>query len=219
MQFLIVENMEPCLSPWLLAEYRYVAEIFGERLIITNVKDENMLRSLRTLAKATPTSLANFIKEHGISPRNIIVLDPSAPKELKAEEIQSAEAVVIGGIMGDYPPRGRTRELITSKIPEAMARNLGKYQLTIAGTAYILREVEKGRPLNQLDIRYGLTHELRLNDITLVIDLPYAFPFEDGKPVLPTDYLSIIGERSVYYEAYEACNEHASRPPPPGRRP
>lgn len=200
---LVVDNWEEVLSPWLLSEYSFVAGTFKNDLVFTNVTNKEMLQKLNTVAKATPKSLREFLAESGIPVSKVIILDPAAHEELRPEDLSKAEAVVIGGIMGDHPPKKRTYELITSKLPEATARNLGREQLTIAGAAYVLKKISEGLTLRDLDIRFGLTIKLDILNSSVEIFLPYAFPYEGGEPVLPKEYFRIIAMRSLYYESVE----------------
>ncbi len=200
---LIIDNWEESLSPWLLSEYSFVANLFKDSLVFTNVTNEKMLQTLNTLAKATPKNVREFLMISGIPVSKVIILDPAADEELSPEDLVRTEAVVIGGIMGDHPPKKRTYELITSKLPEAAARNLGKEQLTIAGAAYVLKKISEGLRLRDLDIRFGLTIKLNILNSDLEIFLPYAFPYEKGEPVLPKEYLRVVAMRSLYYENVE----------------
>ena len=111
--------------------------------------------------------------------------------------------------MGDSPRRGRTYEYITSKLPASTARNLGRGQLTIAGAAYILKRVLEGSRLSDIELREGLKIRMDLGGFELIVELPYTFPYEGGKPVLPADYLRIIAKRTIYYESIsvEECDE------------
>ncbi|MEO3993472.1 MAG: SAM-dependent methyltransferase [Desulfurococcaceae archaeon TW002] len=198
-----MDNWEEFLSPWLLSEYSFVADLFKSSLVFTNVTNERMLQVLNTLAKATPKNVREFLVVSGIPVSKVIILDPVAYEELSPEDLEEAEAVVIGGIMGDHPPKRRTHELITSKLPGAVARNLGKEQLTIAGAAYVLKKISEGLTLRDLDIRFGLTIKLNILNSNLEIFLPYAFPYEKGEPVLPKEYLKVISMRSLFYEGVE----------------
>lgn len=200
---LIIDNWERLLSPWLFSEYSFVADLFKSSLVFTNVTSKEMLQALSSLAKATPKAVREFLAEINIPVNKVVVLDPAADEELRPEDLSRAEAVVVGGIMGDHPPKKRTYELITSKLSEATARNLGKEQLTIAGAAYVLKKISEGLTLRDLDIRFGLTIKLNILNSSVEIFLPYAFPYEGGKPVLPKEYLRIIAMRSLYYESVE----------------
>lgn len=200
---LIIDNWERLLSPWLFSEYSFVADLFKSSLVFTNVTSKEMLQALSSLAKATPKGVGEFLAEINIPVSKVVILDPAASEELRPEDLSRAEAVVVGGIMGDHPPKKRTYELITSKLSEATARNLGKEQLTIAGAAYVLKKISEGLTLRDLDIRFGLTIKLNILNSSVEIFLPYAFPYEGGKPVLPKEYLRIIAMRSLYYESVE----------------
>lgn len=198
---IIIEHLEPHVSPWLMSEYRYVSKLFKEVLIITNVRredDRDMLKGLGLVLSDTAVKVVRELKAG-----NVIVLDPQAEKELKRAELVRADAVIIGGIMGDHPPRGRTREFLTSKFREELSRNLGRKQLTIAGTAYVLWRMLRGAELRDIAIKEGLTIEVNLGRAVLTIELPYAFPYDRGKPVIPEDYIDVVARRTVYYEGAE----------------
>lgn len=205
MRVLIVENLEPCPSPWLLTEYSYLTSLFPGRTVFTNVKHPRLKKELERIGRVHGISATEFTRVLDL--RDVIVLDPAAEEPLTTEDVKECDAVVIGGIMGDYPPRGRTKELITDKLPEAKSRHLGKTQLTIAGAAYVLKKIEDGARLEDIEIREGLTFTISLGGAELTIELPYGFPVENGRLVLPKNYLEVVARRSVYYEAIEECTE------------
>ncbi|MCD6341160.1 MAG: hypothetical protein J7L51_04355 [Desulfurococcales archaeon] len=211
LRYIVIEHLEPCISPWLLSEYSYTTSLLkdlGLQVVFTNVskpRDAAILRRHSAITFESSITSDEMLKELGIS--SIIVLDPKAEKPLKSKDIASADAVVIGGIMGDYPPKGRTWELITSRIPSAEPRNLGKKQLTIAGAAYVLRKVLEGIELEEIPIKEGLAIPLKLGKYELTIELPYAFPYADGKPVLPDDYIEIVAKKILLFESNGACRD------------
>ncbi len=203
---IIVENLEPCLSPWLMAEYEFLHEIFGEEVVITNVEDPKMRSSLEEVGlKVEEVSFTEYLRKQGIGKGEVVILDLDSKQKLTSDDLNSSRAVIIGGIMGDHPPRGRTKELLTARLPGSKVRNLGKEQLTIAGAAYIVKKVKEGFSLEDIDVRVGLTHTFRLGSYELVIELPYAFPYEGGEPVLPKRYLEVVASRSLYYEEFSEC--------------
>jgi len=201
----VVEHLEPCVSPWLLSEYSYLVEVFGKDVIFTNVRSRKARELLRSLgAEVKEMSVVELVRR-GVIPRPL-VLDLKAAEELKPAEVRNFDAVIIGGIMGEHPPRGRTFREITLKLPRnTVSRNLGKYQLTIAGAAYVLRKVAEGVELKHLDIRFGLKFSIKLGDYETVIELPYAFPYEGGRPVLPRNYLEVVAKRSLLFEQSYQC--------------
>jgi len=207
----VIEHLEPCISPWLLSEYSYSISLLkdlGLQIIFTNVskpRDADVLRRYSAITFESSITSDEMLKDLGIS--SIIVLDPKAEKPLRSKDATSADAVVIGGIMGDHPPKGRTWELITTRIPNAKPRNLGKKQLTIAGAAYVLRKILEGVELEEIPIKEGLIIPLKLGKYELTIELPYAFPYADGKPVLPDNYIEIVAKKTLLFESSGACRD------------
>ena len=205
---LVVEHLEECLSPWLLSEYGYVAKLFKNRLLFTNVRSAQSRRVLADLgAGVEERSVVELVAAGHL--KRPVVLDPRAPESLGPDDLASADSAIIGGIMGDHPPRGRTYREITSKLLPmgAVARNLGRHQLTIAGAAYVLKRVEEGSRLESLDLRFGLSFSIALGGYELTIELPYAFPYEGGRPVLPEGYLEVVARRSLVYESRPLCHQ------------
>ncbi len=172
----VVEHLEPCISPWMLSEYAYLSKLFKGRVIFTDV--ENL-------------GDAEILKRYG----EVFNEDLRAGKPLSKEELIQADAAVVGGIMGDHPPRGRTEKLITSKAKHLKTRNLGKGRLTIAGVAYILKEVEGGEELEDIEVGEGTQIAVQIKDVEVIVELPYTSPLKDGKPVLPDDYADIIARK------------------------
>jgi len=195
----VIEHLEPCLNQWLLTEYKYVADLFRERLIFTNVKKENHRAILSKLGQIISQSVIEYLKDVP----EVIVLDPKASEPLKRQDLTNAKYVIIGGIMGDHPPKGRTWKFITSRLRNAIPRNIGPYQFTIAGTAYILKQIERGLELKDIRYVYGLKIEKKLsNEIIIEIELPYAFPLDEhNNVVLPENYIDIVYRYTTIYES------------------
>lgn len=194
----VIEHLEPCINKWILKEYEYVSRIYESRLMITNVKDENHLRVLSKYFQiVTKESVTEMLRDSD----EVVILDPRAPKMLEPSELKSVKYVIIGGIMGSHPPKSRTWLYITSKLPKAKPRNIGPYQYTIAGAAYVLKQVEGGKNVSDIKLIYGLSLKRIVSGIELEVFLPYAFPVDDeGKVVLPNDYLKIVVEHMPVYE-------------------
>jgi len=192
----VVEHLEPCISPWLLLEYRHVSRIFGrDKVLFTNIRKDDEAKLLSDLGKVFKESFTELFSQE-----EILILDPQAPKELRREDLNDVKAVVIGGILGDHPPRGRTKELITSKVPRAKARNIGKHQFSIDGAAYVVKKIIEGTPLERID--YVINYELRfkITDIEYTVILPFAYPVDEGKPVITPGLIDLLRSRIVYYE-------------------
>ena len=174
----VIEHLEPEIGKWLLFEYEHASEIVGKnRLMFTNVKKEEWWRLLSRFGMVEEKSAAQIFRHE-----KVIVLDPKAELSLTPEDFAGKEAVIVGGILGDHPPKGRTRKLLTRRFQKTAAvRNIGKSQFSIDGAVYMAKLVSEGKPLEAIPVQRGLL--LKLNQYGEVY-LPYAYPLRDGKPVI-----------------------------------
>ena len=188
----VIEHLEPVLSRWAWIEYRHASEIVGrENLIITNVKDAREAEKLRELACEV---YSQSISELLIPREKLIVLDPKSDIPLQPEDITEDSYIVIGGILGDHPPKGRTRKLLTSKLPGAKTRNIGKRQFSIDGAAYVANMVSQGANLSSIKVRKKLEILVKRDDFyEHVVELPYAYPVDDeGRVVVSKELIRYL---------------------------
>ncbi|MEM0217833.1 MAG: SAM-dependent methyltransferase [Candidatus Nezhaarchaeales archaeon] len=173
-QLFVVEHLEPRLSKWVLIEYEHASLIVGkDNLAFTNVKKG--FKTLEKLGKVYRESATELFDNE-----RVIVLDPKADKLLEPSDFDNVESVVVGGILGDHPPRGRTFALITSKMRRARARSLGNRQFSIDGAIYMALKVAQGVKLSDIPVADSLT----LKCGNLEIYLPFSYPLVNGKPVI-----------------------------------
>ena len=188
--FFVIEHLEYTISKWLYIEYEHASKIVGkDRLIFTNIKkleDSKILSDLGFVKRESFTEIFDSEK--------IIILDPKAPKELKPEDFKNKEAVIIGGILGDHPPRGRTQKLITAKVPKALSRNIGDGQFSIDGAVYVAKFVSEGNRLKDIPIEKGL--HIRLGSKAEIF-LPYFYPLKDGKPVISEKLIKYLTSNDI----------------------
>ena len=183
----VIEHLEPRLSKWVLIEYEHVSMIVGrENLAFTNVK--RGLKTLQRLGRVYRESAVELFDSEGT-----IVLDLKAEELLEPSDFDSARAVVVGGILGDHPPRGRTFKLITSKVKRARARSLGNCQFSIDGAVYMALKVASGVRLSEIPVANSLT--LRCGD--LEIRLPFCYPLVNGKPVISPKLIDYLLETDI----------------------
>ncbi|RLI20708.1 hypothetical protein DRO54_05570 [Candidatus Bathyarchaeota archaeon] len=186
----VIEHLELEIGKWLYIEYMHASEIVGKgRLVFTNVKNPRDARLLSKLGKIKHESFAEIF-----SSEEIIILDPKAPNELTPEDFTGKEAVIIGGILGDYPPRGRTAKLVTAKLPTATVRNIGEEQFSIDGAVYIAKLVSEGKRLEEIPVIKGLTIKLSEN---AEIFLPYAYPLKSNLPVIHKDLIEYLRSEEI----------------------
>ncbi|MEM4576488.1 MAG: SAM-dependent methyltransferase [Candidatus Nezhaarchaeales archaeon] len=183
----VIEHLEPRLSKWALIEYEHASLIVGkESLAFTNVKKGfNILQKFGKVYRESATELFDNEKT--------VVLDPKANELLDPSDFCYAETVVVGGILGDNPPRGRTFKLITSKMKKVKARSLGKGQFSIDGAIYMALKVAQGVKLSEIPLATSLT----LKSGCLEVYLPYSYPLVNGKPVISPKLIEYLMETDV----------------------
>lgn len=191
---IVVEHLEPVLSPWVFLEYKHAASVIGN-LLVTNVKNERERACLEPFAVAVRESVKE-ITELG----EILVLDPQARVPLSPEDFKRCRYVVVGGIMGDFPPKGRTRKLLTERLG-VEARTLGPCQLSVDGAAYVAWRVAQGEPLERVRVALGLT----LKQGSLEVQLPYCYPVSEEGVVFSRELgayvLTLLEEDDAYAAA------------------
>ncbi|WXG43133.1 MAG: SAM-dependent methyltransferase [Promethearchaeati archaeon SRVP18_Atabeyarchaeia-1] len=175
----IIEHLEPVLGEWIWLEYQHASRMVGDKNItFANVKNKREAHKLREIGKVTHNSVVELRNIIGIS---LVVLDPQAPVELSPRDFSLDISLVVGGILGDHPARGRTRQSITTKIPESQSRNLGPHQFSVDGAIYVALQVAANRDISEIPVEVGMevTVSKRHTDL-----LPFAYPLVEGKPLL-----------------------------------
>lgn len=190
MAYIIIEHLEE-ISEWLWLEYSHVARWWGDGLIFTNVPPEERER-LAKLGSVINESVTRFPFDRS----KIIVLDLQAEEELKPEEVEEDTIIVVGGILGNAIPTGRTKEFITSRMGGIKVRHIGKPQYSIDGAAIVAKLIADGRRLDEIEYEENPT--IKLDEFS-EITLHYAVPKLDGKPLL-TPGLIELQRRELGFE-------------------
>jgi len=181
---IIIEHLEDVLSPWLFYEYKHSAEIYP-KLLITNVRDYLERIVLSEYCNAISLSITD------IPFKKIVVLDPLADEPLTQDDFKNS-VIVVGGILGDHPPRGRTRELLSSKV-RCETRTLGEGQFSIDSAVYIASMVEKGISIDSIDFVDGFQINIP-GKYERIIELPYRYPIVNGRVLISEELLKYIRE-------------------------
>ncbi len=200
---IVIEHLEPILTKWMYLEYKHVSALAGQDyLIITNVSDEKTRNKLSELGKVREESISVLIDE--IEHDKAIVLEPKATEKLKPSDFDAEKIlVIIGGIMGDHPPKGRTWELLTSRLLEkVIPRSLGSGQLSIDGAAYVALQVASGRRLEEIPLVENVEIEVPspFLGIKNTIILPFTYPVVGGKPLLAPGLVEYLRREIVLDE-------------------
>ena len=183
-----IEHLEDELGKWILLEYKHALEITSGRLAITNA-GTSCNTIVQVLGRVECYS-ESILKLRGVlynDPRKVIILDPQAEKTLEPSEAREAEAIVVGGILGDHPPRGRTWKLLTRYAVQAgmKPRNIGSKQFSIDGAVYVALQITRGKRLEDIDVIESPRIEVEREDgVIHEIVLPFAYPKVDSRPLL-----------------------------------
>jgi ribosome biogenesis SPOUT family RNA methylase Rps3 len=172
---LIIEHCEPAISEWLLLEYKHIAKLWNGNLQFTRVTDSKTKKILEKLGSVSREKAKDLYKG-----KSCIVLDPQAKKPLTPHDCAGADALIIGGLLGYEKPQGRTKTLIssTSGFP---TRHLGPLQLSIDGAAFVIKAINLGLPLKDIEIAKEI--EIIHDSIHSTI-LPFGYPIVENKPVI-----------------------------------
>jgi len=195
---IVVENFEREPSRWLLAEYvesHRVARSYGYELIVSNVSNPSMAASLESLRIPYTLDPGSTVCPGPCT----IVTDLRAPKPLEPYEPPSSCCIVVGGILGDHPPRGRGIWLRLYH-PDAAYRNLGDKQLSIDGAVKVVLEVLNGRRLEEIGLAYPAVLRVQAGLSQAEITLPYAYPLRGGKPWIAPELAALLS-RGLMWES------------------
>ncbi len=199
---IVIEHLEDIVSKWLWAEYKHAANIAKDKLVLTNAHSGLCGLVIRELK--IPCYSESIVKLQGVlysTPEKVVILDPQAKDTLKPHEARRADIIVVGGILGDHPPRGRTRQLLSSRMPKSLKRNIGKWQFSIDGAVYIALEIVKGRSLEEIPVVKGYKLIVRWDyNLDIEVELPYAYPLVNGKPLLAPELPRLLATGLAYEE-------------------
>lgn len=196
---IVIEHCEKDLSPWLLIEYRHASIIIGrDRLWFTNTPSKYH-KILSRYGVVREESIVKLVWMGLVNPSEVIVLDPQAPTPLTYDKLVSARYVVIGGILGDHPPRGRTKMLITDRMPKGVfAYNIGDGQYSIDGSVYYVKYMLDHKGLDG----YRYVDGVEINTGSSVIYLPYRYPIVNGKPLISRELIYYLTHRALPEEVW-----------------
>jgi len=170
----IIEHLEPELFEWCLIEYEHISETVGkENLWFTNIKSSDVKKLLK-FGKVFSESVRNM------DLNSACVLDPESDNTLSPTD--NFEYYIFGGILGDYPPKKRTKKELTKFIVNVQTRNIGKEQMSTDNAVFTVKQiVEKGKKFNELEFIDNASIEI--NEFESV-DLPYRYNLVDDKPFM-----------------------------------
>lgn len=168
----VIEHLEPRLSPWCLLEYKHISKVVGKSKVwFTNVKKPS--KALKDLGRV-------FSKPSHLFPLpNPCVLDPLAKKTLSSNELNRISHLIFGGILGDHPPKERTREIFPDQY--VLRRNLGSKQMSTDTAVLVAKAIVGGGRLSKISFKDVI--EIPLNKGESVL-LPYRYLVRNRNPVI-----------------------------------
>jgi ribosome biogenesis SPOUT family RNA methylase Rps3 len=181
---LIIEHCEPTLSEWLLLEYKHAAKLWSGDLLFTRVNTVKTKKILQTFGSVKKENANDLY-----AGKECIVLDPQATKPLTTKDCASADALIVGGLLGYEKPQGRTKTLISAS-SGFHTRHLGPLQLSIDGAVFVIKAITLGLPLKDIEIAKEV--EIIHDPVHSTI-LPFGYPVIENKPVITpglVEYLS-----------------------------
>jgi len=181
MPIFIIEHMEPKVWTWCLLEYSHMSSVVGkENLWFTNVK--NGAEKLKKLGKVFSESVTSM--ELG-SP---VILDAEANEKLKPADAKKFTHIIFGGILGDYPARGRTQDIII-KMQGVATRNMGKEQMSTDTAVLVAHTILSGKHLEDIQFTHHVDIDIKKGES---VTLPYKYVIRDGKPILAPGLVEML---------------------------
>ncbi|MFZ8791399.1 MAG: hypothetical protein ACO2OS_03855 [Thermosphaera aggregans] len=203
---IVIEHLEPEISPWLLLEYRHCSKIYGKDfLFITNLPTKYH-KLLGKYANVLEKSVKALISENVLEKEATIILDPRSSVKLDFSTLNSAKYVIVGGILGEHPPKGRTYELITKELKGVKSFNIGDGQFSIDGTVYYINHLLNNKTDEGLSFVDGVTIEY-FEPVYFSVNLPFRYPLENGEPVIAPGLKYYLQYRRLPEEVWREIND------------
>ena len=187
----IIEHLEPEVYKWCLIEYKHISKVVGkEHLIFTNVKkDSNKLKNLGKVKKESVLKLKL---------KNACLLDPKTSKTLTQKEAKKFNYFIFGGILGDFPERGRTKKYLTSKIKNVEVRNLSNKQMPTDTAVLVTNLIVKGTPIEKIKFIDSPTLLLKKGLVQEEVNLPYRYISKNNKPLMSKELIKHLKNKEDF---------------------
>ncbi|CAI4064541.1 hypothetical protein SUVZ_08G0680 [Saccharomyces uvarum] len=202
----IIEHMEEGFSEWVILEYSQILRDVGaENLVLSSLPksttERDIPEKLLSLGLRWTTSDLKSIDEdfkdlEPLKDGRVCLLDPRAAIDLQPEDAEKFDYFVFGGILGDHPPRDRTKELKTTYPNLLVSRRLGDKQMTTDTAIRTTQLIVKNKTKFE-DIKFIDYPEFRFNK-NEATEMPFRYVLDkEGRPILPEGMLDLIKEDSA----------------------
>ncbi len=181
-QIYIIEHLESRVWRWCIIEYKHISKIVGKNhLWFTNIKRGS--KELEKYGKVFRNSVSKM------NLHNACVLDPEAKAFLTPKNSSPISYFIFGGILGDHPPKKRTKIELTSKLNNPKAFNIGKKQFSTDNAVFVVHEIASGKNFSDSKFKDGI--EVSLNNIETV-DFPFRYVIANGKPLISSELITYL---------------------------
>ena len=183
----IIEHLEKRLYKWCFLEYKHISSLVGKgSLIFTNL-NKSQAEKLKGFGACYTKNVAELKFE------KMCVLDPEAEKTLTHGDAKNFEHLVFGGILGDNPPRKRTKEELVLKGAER--RNIGKEQLPTDNAVFVCKQIVQGKKFEEIELRDEV--EIKIKEGESII-LPFRYVLVNSKPLISGELLKFVKARKGF---------------------
>ncbi len=183
MPIFIIEHLEPKVFTWCRLEYAHISKRVGKKnLVFTNTKSS----VLKKFGKVVPQSIKKFCFH------KTCILDPEAKQTLTPKKAREYDNFVLGGILGDCPPRKRTKQELNLPYPRY---NLGKEQMSTDTAAIVAKNIYDGKALDKMQFQDGIEIHVKKGES---IQLPYKYLAVKGKPLIAQGITKMLRKQKTF---------------------
>jgi ribosome biogenesis SPOUT family RNA methylase Rps3 len=178
----IIEHLEPRVWKWCVIEYKHISSTVGKKnLWFTNVKKGS--KELEKYGRVIRESAAE------LKLKDACVLDPESDNKLTPAAAGKFRYFIFGGILGDYPPRKRTKDELTSKFKRIASYNIGKEQMSTDNAVKVVKEIYDGTPFENMQFKDEI--EIRTAEGESVM-FPFRYLVIGGKPFISKELVEYL---------------------------
>ena len=181
----VIEHLEPKVFQWCKLEYAHISSFVGKKnLLFTNTNSS----ALKKFGKVESKSIKKLRFDKAC------VLDPEAKTTLTPEIAKKYNYFIFGGILGDDPPKERTKIELTRFLPYP-AYNLGKAQMSTDTAVIVTKLICDGKKLSDLKFQQGV--EIKISEYEEV-HLPYKYLIINKKVLLAPGIVEMLRKQRTF---------------------
>lgn len=187
----VVEHIDDGFYEWSIIEYTSIVRMTDQPVIISNLKHflpqaQELLPTAHCFAESFSTMVTD--------PQRVCLLDMRAELTLTPEDSQHFDFYLFGGILGDHPPRDRTKQLRDCNFP---MRHLGPIQMPTNTALNVVKLIIEDSQLFE-DLKFVDHPEIaiRSEECEEIIEME-GFRYladSNGKPIIEPDLMPLLAK-------------------------